>query len=120
MPGTLHQGLLEIFKEDPWLPFDVLGLRRPVDGCPIDRRAEIDGDGKQPWTLSQKYPDLVLVHRDADDDKQVRRFAEAHRDNIATDHGGDTVFLARNSWQLNRAVQDWPDLRFLTTREHAR
>ncbi len=57
---------------------------------------------------------------DADDDKQVKRFAEANRDNIATDHGGDTVFLARNTWQLNRAVQDWPDLRFLTTREHAR
>ncbi|HUQ04925.1 MAG TPA: peptide chain release factor 3, partial [Kofleriaceae bacterium] len=57
---------------------------------------------------------------DADDPKNVKKFAEANRDNVATDHGGATVFLARNDWQLNRAKQDWPDIRFLTTREQAR
>jgi peptide chain release factor 3 len=57
---------------------------------------------------------------DADDAKVVKRFADANRDNVAEDHGGDTVFLARNDWQLNRAKLDWPELRFLTTREHAR
>jgi peptide chain release factor 3 len=57
---------------------------------------------------------------DADDPKHVKKFAEANRDNVATDHGGATVFLARNDWQLNRAKQDWPDIRFVTTREHAR
>jgi peptide chain release factor 3 len=29
------------------------------------------------------------------------------------------VFLARNEWQLNRARQDFPQLRFLQTREQA-
>jgi peptide chain release factor 3 len=57
---------------------------------------------------------------DADDPKLVKRFADANRDNVAEDHGGDTVFLARNDWQLNRAKLDWPAIRFLTTREHAR
>jgi peptide chain release factor 3 len=57
---------------------------------------------------------------DADDPKDVKKFADANRDNIATDHGGSTVFLARNDWQLNRAKQDWPTIRFLTTREQAR
>ncbi len=56
---------------------------------------------------------------DADDPKAIKKFAEANRDNVATDHGGATVFLARNDWQLNRAKQDWPELRFVTTREHA-
>ena len=32
---------------------------------------------------------------------------------------GATVFLARNDWQLNRAKQDYPQLRFLQTREQA-
>ena len=57
---------------------------------------------------------------DADDPKLVKKFADANRDNVAEDHGGDTVFLARNDWQLNRAKLDWPEIRFLTTREHAR
>jgi peptide chain release factor 3 len=29
------------------------------------------------------------------------------------------VFLARNEWQLGRAKQDFPELRFLQTREQA-
>jgi peptide chain release factor 3 len=56
---------------------------------------------------------------DADDPKDVKKFADANRDNVATDHAGATVFLARNDWQLNRAKQDWPGIRFQTTREHA-
>jgi hypothetical protein len=64
VPGTLHQGLLALFQEDPWLAFDILGISRPVGGTPIDRRAEIEREGKKPWTLRQGYPDLVFVHRD--------------------------------------------------------
>jgi peptide chain release factor 3 len=56
---------------------------------------------------------------DADDPKLIKRFADANRDNIAEDHSGATVFLARNDWQLNRAKQDYPQLRFLQTREQA-
>jgi peptide chain release factor 3 len=56
---------------------------------------------------------------DADDSKLIKKFADANRDNIAEDHSGATVFLARNEWQLNRAKQDWPQLRFLQTREQA-
>ncbi len=57
---------------------------------------------------------------DADDPKVVKQFVDGNRDNVAEDHGGDMVFLARNDWQLNRAKLDWPAIRFLTTREHAR
>jgi len=54
---------------------------------------------------------------EADDIREVKRFADGNRDFIAEDHTGATVFLARNDWQLGRAKQDWPTLRFLTTRE---
>ena len=50
---------------------------------------------------------------DADDPKLIKKFADANRDNIAEDHSGATVFLARNEWQMNRAKQDFPKLRFL-------
>ena len=56
---------------------------------------------------------------DAVDPRMIKRFADLNRDNIAEDHSGATVFLARNDWQLNRAKLDWPDLRFLQTREQA-
>ena len=56
---------------------------------------------------------------DADDPKLIKKFADANRDNIAEDHSGATVFLARNEWQMNRAKQDYPKLRFLATREQA-
>jgi peptide chain release factor 3 len=56
---------------------------------------------------------------DGDDPKMIKRFADGNRDNIAEDHSGATVFLARNDWQLNRAKLDWPQLRFLETREQA-
>jgi peptide chain release factor 3 len=56
---------------------------------------------------------------DADDAKLIKRFADANRDNVAEDHSGATVFLARNDWQLGRAQQDWPQIRFLATREQS-
>jgi peptide chain release factor 3 len=56
---------------------------------------------------------------DADDPKLIKKFADSNRDNIAEDHSGATVFLARNEWQLNRAKQDYPALRFLQMREQA-
>ena len=38
---------------------------------------------------------------------------------LADDHDGEPVFLARNSWELNRTMKDWPDIQFHTTREQA-
>lgn len=56
---------------------------------------------------------------EADDPRDVRRFADKNRDQIATDHDGATVFLARNDWQLGRATQDFPAIRLLATREQS-
>ncbi len=52
-----------------------------------------------------------------DDDAVMARFVEAHRSAMAEDRDGGLVFLARNAWALNRAQQDFPDVRFSATRE---
>ena len=57
---------------------------------------------------------------EADDKILLKRFIDANRDNVAEDHAGAPVFLARNEWQLNRAMQDWKDVRFVSTREQTR
>ncbi|MFQ3622035.1 MAG: peptide chain release factor 3 [Acetobacteraceae bacterium] len=48
---------------------------------------------------------------------EVARFVERHRGAIAEDRDRDPVFLAPTRWQLNRAIEEWPRLRFGATKE---
>ena len=50
---------------------------------------------------------------EADDPLKLKRFLDANQGAIGTDHTGAPVFLARNAWHLDRAAEDYPDLRFL-------
>ena len=54
---------------------------------------------------------------EADDPLKLKRFMDANQGALATDHTGAPVFLARNAWHLDRAAEDFPDLRFLKTKE---
>ncbi|HYN22514.1 MAG TPA: EF-Tu/IF-2/RF-3 family GTPase, partial [Thermoanaerobaculia bacterium] len=54
---------------------------------------------------------------EADDPLQLKRFVQAHYGNLAEDHNGAPVFLARNAWHLKSTGEDWPDIRFLKTKE---
>jgi peptide chain release factor 3 len=53
----------------------------------------------------------------AEDPLLLKRFAEANLSSMAEDRDGGMVYLARNSWTLNRAQQDFPDVTFSATRE---
>ena len=55
---------------------------------------------------------------EAADALKLKKFIEENRAAMAEDHDGCPVFLARNAWHLDRAADDWPDIRFLKTREH--
>jgi len=50
---------------------------------------------------------------------ELERFIEANRSAVAEDHDNAPVYLARNVWELNRTIRDWPVLRFSATREQA-
>jgi len=54
---------------------------------------------------------------EADDARHLKKFVDANKANMAEDHTGAPVFLARNSWRLDKARDDWPDVRFLKTKE---
>ena len=56
------------------------------------------------WIVSEK-PDAV------------QRFVDANRSSIAEDRNSDPVYLARNAWGLNREMQEWPNIKFLSVRE---
>jgi peptide chain release factor 3 len=53
----------------------------------------------------------------ADDPQKIKDFIDHNRGNVADDHDGDTVFLARNAWHLEDAQKNWPDIRFLAIKE---
>lgn len=54
-----------------------------------------------------------------DDRVELERFAGYHRSAMAEDRDGASVFLARNLWELNRAREDFPKIRFSDTRERS-
>jgi len=51
--------------------------------------------------------------------RELERFVEAKRAVLAEDRDGAPIFLARNSFDLNRTIEEWPDLAFTATRERA-
>ncbi|MPY69290.1 MAG: peptide chain release factor 3 [Alphaproteobacteria bacterium] len=55
----------------------------------------------------------------APDEAALKKFIKANEGAIADDHRGDPVFLARNAWHLDRAGEDWPDIKLLATMEQA-
>ncbi|RME64734.1 MAG: peptide chain release factor 3, partial [Alphaproteobacteria bacterium] len=54
---------------------------------------------------------------EADDARLIKDFADANRGAMAADHAGCPVYLARNSWHLDKGQEEWPAIRFLKTKE---
>ena len=54
---------------------------------------------------------------EADNVDTIKKFSDANQGNIADDHDGHPVFLARNAWHLDNANENWPQVRFLSTKE---
>jgi peptide chain release factor 3 len=48
---------------------------------------------------------------------EVTRFIEGRRAALAADHDNAPVFLARNKWELDTTIKEWPGLAFKATRE---
>lgn len=54
---------------------------------------------------------------DAEDPKELKAFTDRNDLQVADDHHDLPVFLAKSAWQLTCAEQDWPQVRFMKTRE---
>ncbi|MDD3288918.1 MAG: peptide chain release factor 3 [Alphaproteobacteria bacterium] len=54
---------------------------------------------------------------EAPDAVSMKKFVDANRGSLAEDHDGAIVFLARNTWHLNRAIEENPGVKFLKARE---
>ncbi|MBP8845117.1 MAG: peptide chain release factor 3, partial [Thermoanaerobaculia bacterium] len=54
---------------------------------------------------------------EADDEGELKRFLTAFSPHLADDVHGDPVYLAPSAWRLQAAMEDWPRIRFRTTKE---
>ena len=55
---------------------------------------------------------------ECDDEKMLDEFRKKAFENLAVDHSDLLVYIAPNRVNLELTQERWPDIRFLTTREH--
>ena len=78
--------------------------------------ARIDAE----YGLPAKFEDAGIAAArwvEGDDPVALKNFTDTQRSNLAEDHDGALVFLARNAWHLNRTQEEHPAIRFVKTRE---
>lgn len=51
------------------------------------------------------------------DKARLDKFIADHRDQLVRDLAGDLVYLAADSWLLERKIEQWPDLEFRSVRD---
>ena len=51
------------------------------------------------------------------ENQDVQKFIQANSASMATDHDEAPVFLARNAWHLNKALEDFPSVNLLKIKE---
>jgi len=54
---------------------------------------------------------------ECDDPLIIKKFIDTNKASIGHDHTGAPVYLARNTWHLNKGMEDFPEIKFLTTKE---
>jgi peptide chain release factor 3 len=55
----------------------------------------------------------------SDDPGELKKFLDDRRSVMAEDRDGAPVLLARNMWELNRTMEEWPKIQFFKTKERA-
>ena len=108
-----EEGVSQVFK-----PIDgstwIVGVVGPLQFDVLTTRIESEYNIKAGF---EEAPFVTARWVDTDDSKELERFVGANKSNMAEDRDGAMVYLARNTWQLNRCQQDFPAIRFSSTRE---
>lgn len=108
-----EEGVSQVFK-----PVDgsqwIVGVVGPLQFEVLTTRIESEYNIKAGFEDSPFVTARWVV---ADDPLDLQRFMDANKHNMAEDRDGAPVFMARNTWQLNRAQEDAPKVRFNATRE---
>jgi len=110
-----EEGAARVFK--PRLDADwIVGVVGPLQFEVLADRIRTEYDVPVRFESTQIYTARWI---EADDTALIKKFRDANESAMADDHAGAPVFLARNAWHLDKAAEDWPDIRFLKTKEYS-
>jgi len=87
------------------LQFDVT-MARLKDEYGVDATYEGANFAAARWVIS-------------DDKKKLEAFRKDQGANLALDAEGNLTFLAQSTWRLSNAMEEWPEVTFLKTKEHS-
>ena len=110
-----EEGAARVFK--PRLDPDwIVGVVGPLQFEVLADRIRTEYDVPVRFESTSLYTARWL---ESADDRLLKQFRDANEASIAEDHTGKPVFLARNDWHLDKALEDWPDIQFLKTKEQS-
>jgi len=108
-----EEGVSQVFK-----PLDgstwIVGVVGPLQFDVLTTRIESEYGIRAGF---EEAPFVTARWVSCDDEATFRRFMDGSKSNMAEDRDGGLVYLARSTWQLNRAQQDFETVRFTATRE---
>ena len=108
-----EEGASQVFK--PLLGSEwIVGVVGPLQFEVLAARIEAE------YGLSARFESAGIEAArwvEANDPALLKKFCDANRGSLAEDHDGALVFLARNTWHLNRMMEENPELRFMKARE---
>jgi len=108
-----EEGVSQVFKPQDGSTW-IVGVVGPLQFDVLTTRIESEYSIKAGF---EEAPFVTARWVACDDEATLRKFIDANKSNMAEDRDGGLVYLARNSWQLTRAQQDFETVRFTATRE---
>jgi len=119
---ALHKGLDQLSEEGATQVFRPLASNDVILGAVGMLQFDVVAHRlKHEYGVDSSY-DVVDVTTarwiECDDAKELEKFRAKNMDRLAIDSGGSLTYLAPTRVNLNLAIERWPQVRFLATREH--
>jgi peptide chain release factor 3 len=108
-----EEGVAQVFKARQGSEW-VVGVAGPLQFDVLAHRIQNEYDVPVVFEGTRIHAARWLESEDA---AELKRFRDDNSLWIAEDHNGSPVYLAPDAWKLKVATEDYPKIRFLTTKE---
>jgi len=119
---ALQKGLLELSEEGATQVFRPLRNNDLIVGAVGTLQFDVVAHRlKNEYSVECAYDNIPVVTArwiSCKDNKILEEFKKKAHDNLALDGSDALTYLAPSRVNLNLAIERWPDIKFLTTREH--
>jgi peptide chain release factor 3 len=119
---ALHKGLVQLCEEGATQLFRPLGNNDLILGAVGVLQFEVVAHRlKSEYSVDCVFEPVTVTTARwvfCDDDRLLQQFKDKTLGHLALDHAGDLVYIAPTRVNLQMTMERWPQIRFLSTREH--